>query len=233
MLAGQSLKTLHIGCHLSLALERCCSGKGIYARFTPNHDRLRTDLRVEKFWISWTQAREQSLNFNRQIASYHLHRCQGATDMRVNEKCIIGQVIRATCSRTMTDLRARETRTPFYHHKLGPQNHNHGPTTVIHLRPTSDWPVMICNQPLTWAWPPRVTCVTQQKFAWDKNFKSDSWPIYDCAESHTRPSNVLRRTCKDLRPKEDPALRWVTPKWNWQVHLSFLMVKSSHGACRF
>ena len=33
------------------------------ARFTPNHDQLRTDLRVEKFWISWT--REQSLNLYR------------------------------------------------------------------------------------------------------------------------------------------------------------------------
>ena len=39
----------------------------VNARFTPNRDQLRTDLRVEKFWISWT--REQSLNFYRQIAS--------------------------------------------------------------------------------------------------------------------------------------------------------------------
>ena len=37
------------------------------ARFTPNHDQLRTDLRVEKFWISWT--REQSLKLYRQIAN--------------------------------------------------------------------------------------------------------------------------------------------------------------------
>ena len=32
----------------------------VYARFTSNRDQLRTDLRVEKIWISWT--REQSLN---------------------------------------------------------------------------------------------------------------------------------------------------------------------------
>ena len=25
------------------------------ARFTPNRDQLRADLRVEKFWISWTR----------------------------------------------------------------------------------------------------------------------------------------------------------------------------------
>ena len=35
----------------------------INARFTPNRDQLKTDLRVEKFWISCT--REQSLNFHR------------------------------------------------------------------------------------------------------------------------------------------------------------------------
>ena len=61
-----------------------------YARFTPNHHQLRTDLRVEIFWISCT----------------------------------------------FLD----------YRHKLGPQNHNQGPTTAIHLRPISDWPVMLCDQ---------------------------------------------------------------------------------------
>ena len=37
------------------------------ARITSKCDQLRTDLRVEKFWISWT--REQSLNFYHQITS--------------------------------------------------------------------------------------------------------------------------------------------------------------------
>ena len=36
--------------------------------------------------------------------------CWGETDIRVNKKCIIGQVIRVTCDRTTRDLRAR---TPF------------------------------------------------------------------------------------------------------------------------
>ena len=39
----------------------------VCARFTPNRDQLRTDLRVENFWISWT--RVQSSNFYRQITS--------------------------------------------------------------------------------------------------------------------------------------------------------------------
>ena len=94
------------------------------------------------------------------------------------------------------------------------------------LRQISDWPT-------TWARPPRVICVTRQKFAWDNNFKSDLRPIYDRAEWHTRPSRELRPTCKDLGPNEDPAARWATHKWNWQVPRLFLMVKSSCTACRF
>ena len=43
-----------------------------YIRFTRNHDQPRTDLRVEKFWMSWT--REQSLNVYRQMASMRLNR---------------------------------------------------------------------------------------------------------------------------------------------------------------
>ena len=66
-----------------------------------------------------------------------------------------------------------------------------------------------------------------------KNFKSDLRPIYDHAEWHTRPSSDLRLTCKNLRPKEDPAVSWITHKWNWQVPRPFLMVESGRGACRF
>ena len=84
------------------------------------------------------------------------------------------------------------------------------------LRPISDRPTTT-----TWARPPRVTCVNRQKFAWDKNFKSDLRPIYHCAELHTRLSNELRPNHKDLRPKEDPAASWVTRKWNWQVPWPF------------
>ena len=94
------------------------------------------------------------------------------------------------------------------------------------LRPISDWPT-------TWARPPRVTCLTRQKFAWDKNFKSDLRPTYDHTEWHTRPPSDLWPTCDDLWPKENPVASWVISKWNWQVLWPFLTVKSGRGACRF
>ena len=53
------------------------------------------------------------------------------------------------------------------------------------------------------------------------------------AERHTRQPSESRPTCKDLRPKEDPAASWVTCKWNWQVPRLFFTVKSYRGACRF
>ena len=75
----RSIGTLHGGMEnrpdymaLQLSIELCPNAMHAYddepmsmnnARFTPNRDQLRTDLRVEKFWISWT--REQSLNINR------------------------------------------------------------------------------------------------------------------------------------------------------------------------
>ena len=97
---------------------------------------------------------------------------------------------------------------------------------------------MLCDRLVTdprpaWVRPPRVTCLTRQKFAWDKIFKSDLRPIYDRAEWHTRPSSDLRPTCEDLWPKEDPTASCVTRKWNWQVLRPFLTVKSGRGPCRF
>ena len=67
----------------------------------------------------------------------------------------------------------------------------------------------------------------------EKTFKSDLRPIYDHADWHMRPLSELRSTCKDLWPKEDQAVSWVTCKWNRQVPQPFSMVKSSCGACRF
>ena len=78
------------------------------ARFTPNRDQLRADLRVEKFWISWTVVKLLSTDRKLAVTSK-----SGATDIRVNKKCIICPVIRVTCDRTTTDLRARDPRTPF------------------------------------------------------------------------------------------------------------------------
>ena len=94
------------------------------------------------------------------------------------------------------------------------------------MRPISD-------RPTTWARPSQVDCATRQKFAWDKNFKSDLRPTYDCAERHTRQPSESRPTYKDMLSKEDPAASWVTRKWNWQVPRPFLMVKSDRGACWF
>ena len=95
---------------------------------------------------------------------------------------------------------------------------------------TCDTLRLISDRPTTW---PRVTCVTRQKFTWDKNLKSDLQQIYDCDEWHTRQPSELRPTCKDLQSKEDPAVSWVTCKWNLQVTWPFLTVKSGRGACRF
>ena len=179
------------------------------ARFTPNRDQLWTDLRVEKFWISWT--REQSLNFYGQIASERLHRCRGATDIRVNKMCMIGQIIRVTCDRTMADLRDRDPRTPFvslsaYTRASEPQPRPDWLDTLVpDLRLTCDALRPISDRPTTWARPPRASCVTRQNFAWDTNFKSVLRPIYERAEWYTKPSSELRPTRKDLWPKDDPA----------------------------
>ena len=78
-------------------------------------------------------------------------------------------------------------------------------TLATDLQLTSDALWLISDWPTTWVQPPRVTCVTLQKFAWDKDFKSDLRPIYDRAEWHMRPSSELWPICKDLRPKEGQA----------------------------
>ena len=159
--------------------------------------------------------------------------------MRGNKKCLIGQVIRATCDRTTTDLRARDPRTPFISlsaYTRAPEwqpRPDRRDTLATDLRLTCNALRPISDRPTTWARPPRVTCLARQKFAWDTIVKSDLRPIYDRAESHTRPPSDLRPTYEDLRPKDDPAASWVTRKWNWQVPRPFLTVKSNRGACRF
>ena len=116
-----------------------------------------------------------------------------------------------------------------YLYKLGPQNRNHGLIAMIHLRPTSDWPVMLCDRLATY--PTHDLGTTASSY--QKHFQSDLRWIYKCAEWYTRPLSDLQPTCEDLRPKEDPAASWVTRKWNWLVLRPFLTVKSDHGACRF
>ena len=94
-------------------------------------------------------------------------------------------------------------------------------TLATDLWRTCDALQPISYHPTTWARPHGVTCVTRQKFAWVKKFKSDLRQIYDRAEWHTRPSSELWPICKDLWPKEDPAASWVTRKWNWHIPRRF------------
>ena len=84
-----------------------------------------------------------------------------------------------------------------------PQNHNHGPTAVIHLRPTSDWPVMFCDRLATDLRPGpdrfELPVWLGKVYMRRKKFKSDLRPIYDRAEWHTRPSSESRPTCDRRR----------------------------------
>ena len=140
---------------------------------------------------------------------------------------------------TTTDLWARYPRTPF--ESLSAQTRAPDPTPrpdrrdtlATDLRLTCDALRPISDRPTTQARPPRCTCVTRQKFGLDKIFSTDLRPIHDRAERHTRQPSDLRPTCKDLRPKEDPAASWITRKWNRQVPRPFLTVKSVRGARRF
>ena len=86
-------------------------------------------------------------------------------------------------------------------------------TLATDLQLTCDTLRSISDRPTTWARPPRVTCLTRQKFAWDKNFKSDLRPIYD------------RMTYE--------ATEWFTTSLQKLFPRPFLTVKSGRGACRF
>ena len=59
---------------------------------------------------------------------------------------MIGHVVRVTYDRTTIDLATLARHSQVYRHILKPQNQNHGPTAVIHLRPTPDWLVMLCDR---------------------------------------------------------------------------------------
>ena len=141
-------------------------------------------------------------------------------------------MIRVTCDRTTTDVRARDPRMSFVSLSAwtrAPESQSRPDrrdTLSTDLRLTCNALRPISDRPTTWARPPRVTCLARQKFAWDKHFKSDLRSIYDRVEWHTRPPSDLRPTREDLRPKEDPAASWVTRKWNWQVPRPFLTIKS-------
>ena len=106
------------------------------------------------------------------------------------------------------DLRSHHNRLvssqplhPFVSLKTGaPESQtqpDHRDILVINLRLTCDALRPISDRPMTLARPPWVTCLTRQKFARDKDFKSDLRLINDRAELHTRASNDLRPTWED------------------------------------
>ena len=106
---------------------------------------------------------------------------------------------------------------------------------MIHLRPTSDWPVILCDRLAT---DPRLGRDRLELPVWlGKSLHEIKISRMTCDRFTIVPSDIppsdLRPTCEDLRPKEDPAASWVTRKWNWLVSRPFLTVKSGRGACRF
>ena len=110
-------------------------------------------------------------------------------------------------------------------------NRHDTPATDLRLNCNALRP--ISNRPTTWALPPRVTCVTRQKFEGDT--KIQEWfatNLRQC-EWHARPLSELRPICKDFRPQEYPATNLVTHHWNRHVPWPFLRVKSGRGTWRF
>ena len=83
--------------------------------------------------------------------------------------------------------------------KPGSQNHNHDPIAVLHLRPTSYWPVT----------DPRPGCDRLELPVWlGKSLHEIKISRVTCGRfttvpNNTRPSSKLRPTCIDLRRKED------------------------------
>ena len=101
------------------------------------------------------------------------------SDWHTSKKCITGQVIRLTCDRTTTDLRARDPRTQFVSLSAKTQAPESQPrpdrrdTLATDLRLTWDALRPISDRPTTWARPPRVTCLTRQKVC--LRYKFQEW----------------------------------------------------------
>ena len=100
------------------------------------------------------------------------------------------------------------------------------------LRLTCDALRPISDRPTTWARLHWITCVTQQKFAWDKIFKSDLRPNYDRVEWHTHRVNYDQpaKTCdqRGIQLRVGSLASEIN-----KFHDRFLTVKSGCGACRF
>ena len=128
-----------------------------------------------------------------------------------------------------TELPTLAHRSYVYWHKLGPKNHSHGPTAVIHLWPNSDWPVMLCDQLATDLWPGRDRLELP---VWLGKYLHEIKISRVICDRFTMVLNDIwghRVNYDHLWPKEDPAASWVTSKWNQQIPQPFLTVKSSCG----
>ena len=150
----------------------------IYARFTPNPDQLRNNLRVEKNLDFFGLVNSRSTLIVRSQASVYID---------------VGERLTYESTKKIYNWQSNKGDLRVHHNRLTSSRPsraiskfvgiNSGPRTTTTARP-----------PTTWVRPPRVTCVIRKNFAWHKNFKSDLRPIYDRAESHTRPWSESRPT---------------------------------------
>ena len=119
-----------------------------------------------------------------------------------------------------------------YRHKLGPQNHNHGRTAMIHLRPTSDWPMMLCDL--------RPGRVRLELPVWlSKSLHEIKISRVTCDRFKIVPNDIRCHRVNPDHPAKTCDQKRIQlrvgslAKWNWQVSRPFLTVKSGLGACRF
>ena len=185
----QWVKTIHWDCWVN-------------ARFTPNRGQLRTDLRVENFWISWTLVKflslDRKLAFTSTLGSdWHTSKqkaynwLSNKSDLRSHHDRLASSrpshVIRKSIGITSGPRITTAARQPWYTRDLR--------LTCGALRPISD-------RPTTWARPPRVTCLTRQKFAWYKNFESDRFMIVpNDIRGHQVINDQPAKTCDQRRMK--------------------------------
>ena len=122
-------------------------------------------------------------------------------------------------------------------HKLGPHNHNHGPTAVIHLRPTSDWPVMLCDQLATDVRPGRDRLMSP---VWlGKSLHDIKISRVTCDQFPTGPNDIRGHRMNHDQPAKTCDQRRIQLRVGSlaiEIESSttgFFTFKSGRGACRF
>ena len=170
----------------------------VFDNLAPNRDQLRTDLRVEKnLDILDSRAVVKLLLSDRKLAFTSM----SGSDWHTSKQKVYNWPSNKSGLRPHHDKLASSRPSHAIRKSIGISSDPRTTTTarplVTDLRLTCDALRPISDRPMAWAQPPRVTCVTRQKFAWDKNFNLR--PIYDRAEWHMRPSSELRPTCDPRR----------------------------------